>query len=108
MRDPLRFRELARHCRSLLSSAGNPELASQLQQWAVECDRRADTAEHKRPQEKARGYRMRAEEYRTTAEQMRAPLAQASFRQMAETYEAMARGLEHVAHRIHERRDKTG
>jgi hypothetical protein len=108
MRDPLRFRELARHCRSLLSSAKNPELASQLQQWAVECDRRADTAEHKRPLEKAQRYRLRAEECRTTAEQMRTPIAQASFRQMAEIYEAMARGLEHVAHRSHARRDNAG
>ena len=108
MRDPLRFRELARRCRSLLIAANNPELASQLRQWTVGCDRRADTAEHARPLEQARRYRMRAEEYRATAEQMRTPIAQASFRQMAETYEAMARGLEHVANRTHERRNDAG
>jgi hypothetical protein len=108
MRDRLRFRELARHCRALLSSAENPELASQLRQWTVECDRRADTIEHTGPLEQARRYRLRAEEYRATAEEVQTTMARASFRQMAETYEAMARGLEHVAHRTHEHRDNTG
>lgn len=40
---------------------------------------------------------MRAEEYRVSAEQLGTPTARTSFQQMAETYEAMARGLEHVA-----------
>jgi hypothetical protein len=108
MRDPIRFRELARYCRSLLSATENPELVSQLQQWAVECDRRADTAERTLPSEQACRYRLRAEEYRATAAQMRSAAARASFQQMAETYEAMARGLEHVARRSQERRHDVG
>jgi hypothetical protein len=108
MSDLIRFRELARHCRSLLSKADNPEVVVQLQQWTVECDRRADTAESRRPAERASCYRLRAEEYRVTAEQMCAPAARASFRQMAATYEAMARGLEHVAQRSQQRRREAG
>jgi hypothetical protein len=108
MRDPIRFRELARHCRSLLSTTENPELVSQLQQWSVECDRRADTTERARPAEQACRYRMRAEEYRVSAEQLGTPTARTSFQQMAETYEAMARDLEHVAQRSQERRRDVG
>jgi len=108
MRDPIRFRELARQCRSLLSTTENPELVSQLQQWVVECDCRADTAKRTRPSEQASRYRLRAEEYRATAEQMRTPAARVSFQQMAETYEAMARGLDHVAKRSQERRRHPG
>src|SRR5579864_9176824 len=108
MRDPIRFRELARHCRSLLSTTENPELGSQLQQWVVECDRRADTAEGARPSEQASRYRLRAEEYRATAEQMHTHAARVSFQQMAATYEAMARGLDHVVQRSPERRRDAG
>lgn len=108
MSDLIRFRELARHCRSLLSKADNPEVVVQLQQWTVECDRRADTTESRRPAERASCYRLRAEEYRVTAEQMCAPAARASFRQMAATYEAMARGLEHVAQRSQQRQREAG
>lgn len=104
MSDLIRFRELARHCRSLLSKADNPELAVQLQQWTVECDRHADNAESRCPAEQASCYRLRAEEYRMTAGQMSVPAARASFQQMAAIYEAMARGLEHVAQRSQERR----
>ncbi len=103
MRDPIRLRKLAGHCRSLLSASENPEVVSQLQQWAVECDRRADTAEHTLPSEQAQRYRQRAGEYRASAERMRTPAARTSFREMAETYEAMARGLEHVAKRLQRR-----
>jgi hypothetical protein len=51
---------------------------------------------------------LRAEEYRATAKQMETATARACFHQMAETYEAMARGLEHVAQRSHERREDAG
>ena len=108
MRDSIRFRELARHCRSLLSTTDNPELVSQLQQWTVECDRRADTVERTHPSERASRYRLRAEAYRATAEQMRNSAARVSFQQIAETYEGMARGLEHVARRSPERRRDVG
>jgi hypothetical protein len=51
---------------------------------------------------------VRAEEYRVSAEQLGTPTARTSFQQIAETYEAMARGLEHVAQRSQDRRRDVG
>jgi hypothetical protein len=94
------FRRFADQCRELSKTAANPEVVVQLQQWAVECDRKADLALRvSAPRkddllEQARRHRMKAEEHRVVGEQMRDRNVCASFRRLAETYEAMARRLE--------------
>ncbi|SRR5579883_313379 len=97
------FRELARQCRALLRTASDLDLAEQLQQWAVECDRRADRIIKGSPKddllEQARRHRMRAEEYRVVGEQRQNRVARESFQHLAATYEALARRLEEIADR---------
>jgi hypothetical protein len=92
------YRQLARHCRSLLQVERNPELLAQLETWALECDRRADRALRTQPSDDIRAqanrHHMRAADYRAVADQMQNPTACASFRHLAETYETMARRLE--------------
>jgi hypothetical protein len=98
MPDAAGYREVARYCRKLLKERSGElkaELITQLQEWAVECDRNADrgspaSAHH----EQARRYRLRAEEYRAIVEQLKTPMARASYENLACTYEAMARHLE--------------
>jgi hypothetical protein len=103
MVDLVFYRQLARHCRALLKVARNPELLAQLETWALECDRQADRALRTRPsddiREQSRRHHMRAAEYRAVADQMQNPTARASFRHLAETYEAMGRRLENRANR---------
>ncbi len=102
MRDPDAYRQIARYCRYLLKEGGamaSPEVMSQLQQWAVECDGMADRLSGGDPDhrlEQARRHRLRAEEYRAVADQMQNPTASATYRHLAETYEAMARQLENA------------
>lgn len=106
------FRGLARQCRTLLKVTGNPELLAQLETWVVECDRRADRAarEHSGSgiRDQAGRYAQRAGEYRAVANQMQNPTSRASFRHLAETYEAMARRLEARADRTDRRRTGAG
>jgi hypothetical protein len=103
MTDPGFYRQLARHCRSLLRVARNPELFTQLETWALECDRRADRGLRTQPSDDIRAqanrHHMRAAEYRAVADQMQNPTACASFRHLAEAYETMARRLETRANR---------
>ena len=47
--------------------------------------------------EQARRWRLQAEECRAVADQMQNPMAQASFRRMAETYDRLADHLERRA-----------
>lgn len=101
MRDPNSYREIARYCRKLLKEKGGTaggEVITQLQQWAVECDRAADRlvrdASADGLREQARRHRLKAAEYRAVADQMATPTAHASYRALAETYEAMARQME--------------
>jgi hypothetical protein len=51
-------------------------------------------------QERARRYKMRAAEYRAVADQMRDPTARASYRQLAENYDAIGQRLEQVNHKV--------
>jgi hypothetical protein len=44
--------------------------------------------------DQAQRWRLKAEECRAVADQMKNPAAQASFRQMAETYDTLAKRLE--------------
>src|SRR5215469_2519461 len=64
MVNPDFYRQIAGHCRTLLRATRNPELIAQLETWAVECDRRADRALRKKPnddiREQAKRYQMRA------------------------------------------------
>ena len=103
MMDPGFYRQLARHCRVLLKVARNTDLLAQLETWALECDRRADRALRTQPSDDIRAqanrHHMRAAEYRAVADQMKNPTACASFRHLAETYDAMARRLETRANR---------
>ncbi len=100
MRDSAGPRQIARFCRKLLkeqAATAEPELAQQLQQWALECDTEADqllprAADQLR--EQARRHRQRAEEYRAIAEQMESPRVRASYRMLAESYDGMAEQLE--------------
>ena len=102
------FRGLARQCRTRLKATGNPELQAQLETWVVECDRRADRALREQSggdiHDQARRHEQRAAEYRAVADQMQNPTSRASFRHLAETYEAMARRLEARADRTNRRR----
>ncbi|HWI27809.1 MAG TPA: hypothetical protein VN668_12620 [Stellaceae bacterium] len=103
MPNPTAYREIARYCRRLLKErtgdAGS-ELSAQLQQWAVECDNRADRdLGRSLPSarlERARRYRMRAEEYRAVLDQLSSPAARASYEHLAQSYEAMATQLENL------------
>ena len=92
------YRQIAGQCRALLKGTRNPDLLAQLETWAVECDRRADRALQGKPSgeihEQARRHEQRAAEYRAVAAQMRDPTAKASFRHLAESYEALGRRLE--------------
>src|SRR5215472_18619403 len=92
------YRQIARTCRDLLKITTKPELLAQLKTWAVECDRKADRALQRKPsgelREQARRHEQRAAEYRAVADQIQDPTARASFRHLAETYEAMGRRLE--------------
>jgi hypothetical protein len=112
MRDPAIDREIARQCRLLLKLTANSEVSTQLQHWAVECDRKADRALRTSPStdllEQARRHLMRAEEYRAAASQMRDPTARASFQHLAEIYKAMARRLERSSHRSKQGGRQTG
>jgi hypothetical protein len=47
--------------------------------------------------EQARRWRLKAEEYHTVADEMRSPVARASYRGMAETYDRMADHYERLA-----------
>lgn len=91
------YRRVAQRCRAHLEVTRDPEVIAQLETWAVECDRRADRALRTRPsedmREQAKRYQMRAAEYQAVADQMQDPTARASFRHLAQTYEAMARRL---------------
>jgi hypothetical protein len=86
-----------------MKGAANPEVSTQLQGWAVECDSKADRMQKiTRPGdllEDARRSFLRADEYRAVADQMQDPTSRASNRYMAETYEARARALERLARR---------
>jgi hypothetical protein len=97
------YRQLAGQCRALLKVARDPDLFAQLETWALECDRRADVALRARPsgdiRRQAKHYEQRAAEYLAVADQMQNPTVCASLRHLAETYEAMARGLEMRADR---------
>jgi len=107
MGDSRSFREIAHQCRALMKKAADADIVHQLQLWAMECDAQADGllgAEREDLLEQARRHRMRAEEYRAVAEQMQFPKSRASYRNLAETYEALASGLEtRITHQ-----DKTG
>jgi dienelactone hydrolase len=93
-------RELAQFCRKLLKEgarSASPELLEQLEKWAVECDESADLSLRTpggEALEQARRYRERAAEYRAVADQLRDPTATATYRHLAQTYDAMARRLE--------------
>jgi uncharacterized protein YdbL (DUF1318 family) len=112
LRDPAAYRRIARQCRSLMRQTANPELLVQLQQWAVECDRRADRGfigdQRDGRLEQARRYHRRAEEYRAASEQLREPRARASYLSVAATYDAMARQLEALADRGEAHREEAG
>ncbi len=101
MRDAARYREIAQYCRNLLrerAQTDNDELIQQLKEWALECDADADrplrASRGNAALEQARRYRARAEEYRTVADQLQSPTAIATYRNLAQTYEAMAGRLE--------------
>ena len=104
------YRQIARRCRDLLKVTRKPELLAQLETWAVECDRRADRVLQRKPsgemREQARRHGQRAAEYRAVADQMQNPIASASFRHLAQTYEAMAHRLEESANRKNGRHDQ--
>ncbi len=109
MRDAA-YREIARYCRKLLREEAenkNNELLRQLGEWALECDADADRSvlafRGNKVLEQARRYRARAEEHRAIADQLDSPPAIATYRHLAETYEAMARKLEEPLHRARQR-----
>ena len=94
MGDSRSFREVARQCRALMKQAADPDMVYQLQQWAMECDGKADgLLDSKDLLEQARRHRTRAEEYSAVAEQMEFPKTRASYRSLAETYRALAGDL---------------
>ena len=109
------YREIARHCRKLLkerSGTAGAEVVAQLQQWAVECDRAADRlasdASADGLREQARRHRLKAAEYRAVADQVGTSTARASYRALAETYEAMARQMEARGDRLGRGEKETG
>ena len=89
------YRQIAASCRTLMKGAT---------EWAVECDSKADRRRRVRHPsdliEDARRTHLRAAEYRAVADQMENPTSRASYRYMAETYEARARALERQARRL--------
>jgi hypothetical protein len=111
MCDEARYREIARYCRKLLSErseADNDELLQQLKEWVVECEADADrslrASRSSEALEQARRHHARAAEYRAVADQLHNPTAIATYRSLAETFEAMASQLEEPSRRA-KRRD---
>jgi hypothetical protein len=89
-----------------MKDAASPEVVTQLEEWAVECDSNADRLKIQRPSnllEHARRNHLRVDEYRAVADQMHNPTSRASYRYMAETYEARARALERLAQPLERR-----
>lgn len=58
--------------------------------------------------DQAKRWQMKAEECRAVAEQMKNPMAQASFRQMAATYDQLAEGLERSTAPAREKKPEAG
>jgi hypothetical protein len=58
--------------------------------------------------EQARRWRLKAEEYRTVADQMKGPMARASMRQLAQTYDRLANGLEERALGLFSKKPEAG